>query len=440
MNRFILSKPYHQVFLAPEGDGAGGGDAEQPVKVEHTEAAKNFYKGFASSRPDVPDGTRTEAPAESDAAAEVKEGEQAEGEKKPLIQPKKPGSNVPRLVEEKRAAERERDDLRARTEKFEKEEKPALEKKITDLENQIKEGGHTRAEREALQSKLDAAEKKLADREQSLVTENEQLRQELVRHDIRYDPTFKERYEKPMEEKLKQSFDLLQQDQQKAALLNKAFIANNAALLAMRPEDRLAHEKERSAILSQIYESLDEFQREDFRSTVNEYISLTKKFSQAVGNASETMKQIEKERGEEASRQRVKIFKEWTDHNSTVAPTFDKDAELSKELEDTMKELKLTPQEELKQAAEQVDKIINGRASKEESIEMLQRGRVYPVLKAKLQAQDHLIAGLRATIQKLRGAKPTGNEGDAGARTAEKTTKSDFYAKFKPGARRGNAE
>jgi hypothetical protein len=435
MNKFILSKPWHQVFLAPEGD-ATGSDAGS-LKPVYDDKGKDFLKQFSSSRSEVPDSQRTDEPPPAAEDAKPPEGEAEE--KKPLIQPKKPGSNVPRLVEEKRAAEKERDELRARTEKFEKEEKPVLEKKVADLEAQIAGGGHTKAERQALQDKLDTAEKRLADREKALVNENDTLRAELIRHDIRYDPKFKEDYEAPMENKLRQSFDLLQGDEQKKALLNKAFIANNAALLAMRPEDRLAHEKERSAILSQVYESLDEFQRDDFRSTVNEYIALTKKFSHAVGNAPETMKQIEKERGEQSTRAKIQIFKQWTDYNATVATEFDKEAEMDKELAEVVKELKLTPEDEIKEATARVDKIINGRATMEESVEMLQKGRLYPALKAKAAAQDHLIKGLRATIQKLRGAKPSGGDQQQRQDAGGKKTKEDFYGKFKAG-RRGAAD
>lgn len=422
MNRYILSK---SILLAPDDDAGGGGGVSQ------SDESKAFHSKFSANRPglELPIGTpgAKEVSIEEKVVEEKQEAEEKVIEEKPpLIQPKKPGSNVPKIIEEKRKAEQERDELRARAEKFEKEEKPTLEKKIADLEAKMSEGGHSTEEREKLQARLDAAETKLADREKSLVNENDQLRTRLAFHDIQQDPIFKKKYVQPMVDAYGSAAESFQNDEQKLNLFRRGLMANSAALSSNKPEERAAAEKERNQYFSQILDSLSEFERGQFTTGVNEYIRATKHHAKALADHEETRKETMREAETNRIKETGKIFETWTTANSQLAKNFDPDTAIEPELEEAIKELGLDFGNDLKKSSSTVERVITGRAEINESIEMLQRGRVYPAMKAKVAAQAHIIKGLQETIKKMRSSRPSG-----GKETVVETEKVDINHKFR---------
>ena len=415
-----------QLFLT-EDDGGGTGAAatatteehEEPVVETPTEKSKEFYAKFAHNRKELqPQPLETTIEP-----VEVKK------EETPAPIKKIGGSNVPKILEEKRKAEAEREEFKNRAEKFEKEEKPTLEKKISDLEAQIAEGGHTKAEAKALQDRLDAAESKLVEREASLVNENKDLRSRLCFHDIQGDPDLQRDFVLPVKNAYSEAVDTFQGDQQKIALLRKAALANGAALNATTIEERQAQERERNTILSQIKESMDEFAGGQFSAAINDYIRSTKTHANALMKHEETRSELMKRRDETRAQEVSKTFNQWTNESKRMAPEFDGDIKLEGEVLDTIKELKLDPQEEVQEASKVLEKVITGRASMTESIHLLHRGRVYPALVAKAKAQEHIIKGLRETISKLKGTKPGGDSKDG--REHNTPAKEDINHRFR---------
>lgn len=439
---FILSRGMK--FYAPfdgarsEAAKAAAEAKEQGTAVAAEADAKSkeefadFNKQFSSKRQGVelPHGTPGADPEPK-----------VEGEP-PVVAPpvKKPaGSNVPKIVEDKRKAESERDEYKTRLEKYEKEEKPGLEKKVVDLEAKIAEGGHTLAERKELEYKLEAAESRLIEREKTLVNQNKELVSKLSYYDVQEDPDFKKQYVQPMIDSYGEAVESFQADPDKMQLLRKALIANSAALSSGKPEERLAQEKERNAVLSQLTDSLDEFSRGSFTAAMNAYIRATKQHAVALGKHSETQQTISKQREDNKRTERTKIFDTWTTHQKTVESAYDAEIALDGDVADAIKELKLDPDKDAAEFGKMLNKIITGRASMEESVDLLNRGRVYPRLVAKTKAQEHIISGLRATISKLRGAKPGGGAKD-GAEHTEKQgeDKAEFNKRFsatRPGLR-----
>lgn len=422
-------KRFQQFFTETDDSGGGGGTAlisaakaegEEQVKEEITPEKKAFYDRFSAKRPELhPAGESSEPEAQK------KEGEQ------PAVTPPKKigGSNVPKILEEKRKAEAEREEFRTRAEKFEKEEKPNLEKKISDLEAQIAEGGHTKSEAKALQDKLDAAEAKLIEREASLVNENKELRSRLSFHDLQADPDFQNKYVSPVKNAYTEALDTFQGDAQKVQLLRKAALANGAALQATTIEERQSQEKERNTILSQIKESMDEFAGGQFTAAMNDYIRATKTHAQALIKHEETRAETIKQREEARARQASDTFSQWTNESKRMAPEFDGDVEITGEILETVKELKLDPLAEVQQSAKVLERVITGRGSMQESISMLHRGRVYPALVAKTKAQEHIIKSLRETITKLKGTKAGGDTKDGRENTS--TSKEDINHRFR---------
>lgn len=405
-------------FYIPFGDG-GGGEGEETVKIEPSESLKDFNAKFAASRDGVGMLPKPQV-------KEVIEEPKVE-EKKPEV--KKPGSNVPKIIEDKRRAEQERDELKLRTEKFEKEDKPALESKIADLEKRIAEGGNTKAQEEALQKRLDEAEGKLAERETTLVNENKTLRDRLSFHDIQSDPGFQKKYVEPINNAYTDMVESFQADPAKMAVLRKALSANGAALSSKDPSERLAQEKLRNETLSQLTESLGEFERTQFTVAANQFIRGSKVHATALLAHEETRGEITKERQAESAKQRGKVFEEWTSASDQIAPTYDKDAEFDEELSKVMKELKLDPEKEVKASAEIIKRVITARGTTEESVHLLHKGRVYPALVAKVKAQEHMIKEFQETIAKLRGTRENGS-GKVAAGGTTKTTLAEFHSRF----------
>lgn len=431
-------------MFAPFG-GAAGSDGEPPVKTEPTQASKDFHAKFAASRDGValPAGT----PGAEPPAKESIEPEAVKPEAEPVVKPiekKLPGGNLPKILADKRQAEQEREELRGKLEAFEKTEKPALEKKVSELEAKISEGGHTVEELGVLKDKLDIAEKKLVEREDSLVNENKTLRSQLAFHDIQADPDFRKEFVQPMVNAYSEAVESFQSDEAKVNLLRKALLANSASLSASKPEERMAQEKERNAVLSQLSDSLDEFSRGQFTQAMNAYIRATKAHAKALGEHENTRLEISKKRESEQSRRRTEIFSNWTKHNDTIAPNYDAEIKLEGELAEAVKELKLDPTKDVESAGNLVRKIITGQGSMEDSVEILNRGRIYPALVAKTKAQEHIIKGLRDTIKKLRGTKPGGETKDGREGNVEhKETREDFNRRFsagRPGAMRAAKE
>lgn len=435
----ILTGSIGMLMHMPFGaGGGGGGDGEEPVKTEVTQEKIDFNARFAASRPGAALSPEEVELAKAGATPPVEKKEGVPPVEAPPAR-KFPGSNVPKILEEKRNAEKERDELRAKADKFEKEEKPALETKVKELEDKIAAGGHTPAQLQALEGKLAAAETKLAEREEVLVNENKQLRSRLSFHDIQSDPDFQENYVKPMQDAFAEAMDPIRGDDAKTQLLRKALLANSAALSSAKPEERLQQEKERNAVLSQIADTLDDFSKGQFMAAMNAYIRATKEHSAALGEHEKTREEIVKKRGDAMTRQRTEIFSQWTKHNQSVSPTFDPDTEVDEETGKIIKELKLDPDGEVKEAAATIHNVITGQAGMEESVQMLQRGRVYPALKAKLQAREHQIKQLEATIAKLRGTKPAGDskttKSEAGPTSREEFNKR--FAASRPGGIHG---
>lgn len=433
---------YPQFFYEePTEGGGGGGTGEEKVVVEPTESREAFNKKYAYNRPDLdlPPGLPG-LPAEKKDETEVVADDKktlAAAEEKPLF--KKPGSNLEKILEQKRTAEKERDELKGKADKFEKEDKPVLEKKVADLEKLIAEGGHTREEATKLNEKLAAAEAKLAERETSLVNENKELRSRLSFHDVQQDPDFKEQFIRPMTAAYSEAVESFQGDDQKTALLRNALLANGAALNSKTVEERRANEKQRQVILSQISDSLDEFSRGQFQQAMNAYIRATKTHAEALGKHEEVRKQIVQKRDALMAQKRGETFAQWTAQNDVAVKGFEGDEKFEGELADVIKELKLNPSEEVSKEDALVKKIITGQGTIADSVRILQQGRVYPALNAKVKAQDHLIKGLKATIAKLKGTKPGGDPKDGREAAAEtKTTKADFNSRFsasRPGLR-----
>ena len=422
---------YTRLFFEEHDDNKGGAreEKEEKVVVEPTQARIDFNARFAHNREDL-----------LPKPIEKVEGEGEETDNKVVvptkIEPikKGPGANMPKVLEDKRRAEAEREEYKTKLDKFEKEEKPALETKIADLEKKLNEGGHTAAQEKVLQDKLDAAEKKLTEREESLGNENKQLRSRLSFHDIQEDPDFHEKYVKPITASYTEAIDSFQGDDQKVTLLRQAAMANGAALNSTKPEERQAYEKQRNTILSQIADSMDEFTAGQFKQAMNAYIRSSKEHANALGRHEETASEIKKQRAEAKSRAASETFAKWTDHSKRISSEFDDQAKIEGDLADVVKELKIAPDDELTANAKTVEKIITGRATMEESVAMLHRGRILPAVLAKSKALEHQNAELRATIAKLRGTKPKGDAKD-GRETAEKTE--DINHRFRasrPGA------
>lgn len=436
------------IFFAPDDD-AGGGTATA-IDTSGATNLQTFNEKFSARRPGVklPADVTLPAmiPTDAEKAADAKAREDARTESQKKIEANKqpvkgPGANVPKILEDKHAAEKERDELKAKLETFEKTDKVNLETKIADLEKKLAEGGNTKEETVALKKKLEETEGKLAERETTLVNEKERLQKKLSFYDAQEDPDFIAKYVVPVTEAYNDAINTFAGDEQKILQLRRALMANSQSLSSTKPEDRVLAEKERNTILSQIKESMDDFSAGQFITAMNQYIRTTVTHAKALQNHEQTTTELKKKRDEMAMTERTRIFDTWNKQFDYTSPTFDEQAKVDDDLKDTLKELKLDPDSEVQELTKVAKRVMIGKATPEESIDLIHKGRIQPALTAKIKALEKVNADLRSTVEKLKGAgtggggtggagQGGGSGGGSGASEPEKKTLQDKNKKF----------
>lgn len=418
--------PKQQIFLNTDGDGTGNDTVttdDTKGEIVDTPEFKSFREKYTArvKNPTLVGGLPTKE--QFDAAGgekkevveltqEQKDAAAAEAERIKQTQQKRgPGGNLPSILEGKRRAEAERDEFKTKAETV-AAEKATLETKIAELQTKIDSGKLTDAKEAELQTKITEMEERIQKGDESLVNENKRLKDKVSLYDLSENETFKQQFVEPVIEAYNEAFAALGANEQLQELMGRAINANSSALQAKTQAARLTHEKDRAAIINQITSGMGEFEADAFKAGMHAYIRKSQAHAVAFQKYSETAEQIRTKEKEKQGQAYTKLIDTWGRAYDTNVAALKEEESLTKEEADLATELGLKVEDELKLHGVQGKKAVTGKATMAESAEIVSKGRLYPVLKAKIAVRDRQLADAQALIKKLR-AGGTGGGGSS---------------------------
>jgi hypothetical protein len=449
MKRSILTNGI-QFFLKPNDEGGGGGNSEhlheqshegeqenKEVHVDKSEGFAKFREQFSAKKnapdkvgekptPEQVDDARKQT--ERLAAERESQRKQAEATGKKIEENKRAGSNVPKILEDKRATEKERDEYKSKVEKYETEEKPAIEKKIAELEAKIAKGVSEEKEAE-YNNKITDLETKMKEREDSLVNENQGLRQRLAFYNLQEDPDFIEKYVSPVKKAYSDAFEVLTTDRQRSAF-RQALAINGQVLRAQTLMS------ERDEALDAVASDLKGFPSQRFTAAVTQYLNASVDHAKAMQNHEATTTEIRQQAQLRADKARAERLDSWDRTYKVTKQQYEKDEKLSAEEQKLAKELGIDVESELKKDDLLASKTVLGKSSMTDAIDIIHRGRVYNVQKARIQILEKQLADREAVITKLRGSgteggsKATEGNGSGQKKETTKPTREEWQRKF----------
>lgn len=449
-----------KTLIFTEGEGGGGGGGGEGEGEDKPKNLKEFASQFSVSKVNPmligkpPTQAQIDAVKKNSGEAIVDDSEEGEEELSPEEKEEKrkqaqeqleqqrrkgPGANKPKILEDKRKAEAERDAAKAEFEKFKKES----ETKINELQAKIDSGKFSEAKEKEFTDKITKLESEIQTERESLTKENQKLKTRLGYYDLAENEDFQKTYMEPVTSAYQDAIDAIGADEAKQGLLDRALMANAAALRAPTPQARLAAEKERDNLLSQIEESLPGFTAKRFASSMGDYIMAAKRHAAALLNHEQTAKEMREKFQQERTKSYARTVETWGKTFDATSSGYDEETKMEKDDIAKAKELGLRdPDEEAKALAIRARKVVTGQGTMDDSIELVQKGRVYPVLKAKLAVTEHRLKDALAQIAKLRKGGTGG--GEQGNRQGDgKQTRAEWQSKFsanRAGAAKGGGE
>lgn len=429
-----------QVFFEEPDDKGGEGKTPKvggKEQVHVSEEARNFGKRFAPPAEILAQGGELPSQKEGDSKPPNGTPPKPPERKDDRRQHRPPGDNVPAIVEGKRKAEAERDEARAKLQEFETKTVPELNTQIATLQTKIDSGQLTPAKEAELQGKIDALTKEKDDSVKAIKDELETTRTRLRQLSLPDDPIYKEKYLRPMGESIEVLKNIVGTQPVLQQALNRALTAQRAYLQASTPEEQTAMQTERDQVLDQMLEGMSSVQQRRLNAAFDRYMETSEAQAIAVAQWEQTDMEVRQESEKRFKDATVRTMQDWEREFDGQAAAYADDIKIDQEIEDKMKELglKVDVAAEEKMARE----AIQGKLKKGDVVRLIHRGRVQPILVAKLKAKDAIIAGLQETITKLRGSSPGGGSKGGGtpptkgeAVNTEGQTRADWQKKFRP--------
>ncbi len=406
--------------------------SEQAKEGEGPKDLTEFAKKFSASRnAPVELGGDPESESNKERVESFVEGEKKVEEIK-AEQKKRPGSNIPQLVEDKKKAEKERDELRAKLDEYETKTKPTLEKQVTDLQAKIDSGDFSAKKESEFQARIAELESKMTEREQAFVNEKSSLKKRLAFHDLSEDEDFRRDYFMPVVKAHTEAATIIGQDKKRQEVLQRALTANSMALRTQDPREREQAESERDSLLSSLADDLPTFSQGRFVAAMGEYISGSRRHAEALINHEETTKEIRKRANEIRDETMAKRYGTWTNTYEKMAGEF-KEYDLSDDELKTAGELGLNVDDELKINENTARQTIAGKGEVTDAIHIIHQGRVLPLAKAKIAILQHENKELKSLIAKLRAGTTGGGEGQVTTPKKEAPNLESFLDRFRPG-------
>jgi hypothetical protein len=453
----ILSKSIINYLVPPddgfdeqehERDTSGNGTQVKEGSPDYEARKEAFNKKFSAGVKAPPElgGAITPEQIEQARLAAERKGKTAEEQKleaqevaKGAAEKKGPGSNIPKIIDDKRAAEKERDELRAKLQEFETKVKPELDNKISELQKKIDSGDYTPAKEQEFQSKIEKLEAERDKKEQALVTENQSLKNTIAFYDIQQSEEFQKEYLDPVFQAHTEMVSAINGNPKAEKLLQQALQCNGMAIDAKNEADRRAAIQERGVALAAAIEEInDPILSEQLKSGFRDYIKAADAHKKALRNHVEPKAQAIKmaeQKKQEAYAQQIQVWKGTFESEKGL---YAKDEELSPEDKKIALDIGIKLDSDIEKSESTALKVVLGKTDMSDAISMVHKGRVYPVLKAKIAIRDRRIADLEAVVAKLRGGGTGGGETTTPPARRESedgkpTNREEFHKKFRPG-------
>lgn len=430
------------IFKFEADKGATGGSATEIEKAPEVERAKNledFNQRFLARK--VNPQSVGEKPTEEH-IEQVRKSSQEFEEKKTeqeKVQPKREGGNIKNILEAKRTAEKERDELKTKQAEFETS-KTELEKRVSELQAKIDAGGISGKREQELQGKIDAFEARIAEEKAALVNENARLKTRVSYFDLAENEDFKKQYLSPVVDSFNAAVESLGADEKANRMLNQALIANAASINAESKEERIEAERTRDGILSQILDDMSGFQKGNFTQAMQSYIRNAQMHAKALREHETTASQMKEQLGRKRDEAYSNTVQKWKSAFKDSEADVSQYLKVSKEDTEIAKDMGIDIEAELANSTQIAEKAVIGSAPMAQSVSLLQKGRAFSVVEALLKVTRKQLAEAREVIAKQRkGTTAGGGSGSEQRRPAEdgKTnreglTREEWQRKFQP--------
>lgn len=429
--------PDTESHLEPQAHERESGEEQQQQQQreeqspDYDKRKSDFMSRFSASRnAPTSEGGKIDSKPNLEAAETLKQNEiraQQERERQKAEVQKKPF--IKQQIEAKRTAEQERDEFKAKAEQHEKAA-AELQAKINDLQAKIDSGDFSEKKEKEFQQKIDQLEIKAKEERDALVNENEKLKSRLRYHDLSEDEQFQKEYVNPVYDAYKSAAEILGQDKGALQSMDRALSLNAVALRAATPEERSRAEAERDTVLSAIADNLNQFASGRFTSAINDYIKASFKHAKALKDHETTIAEIKKKAISERNKAHADRLATWDKTYKATADSYAEYEKLTAEEIKLAKELKIDPVSDLAKMDSVARKTLTGEAAMEDTIELIHRGRVMPVLEAKIKILQKELSDRDAVISKLRGAGTTGGDSSSSGSQGAKQTREEWQRKF----------
>lgn len=440
---------YKNIMFAADTGASGGEDKKEDAAPVETKSLEELFDKF-SARKNAPlgkggtidsDATKKVIEAGKSDAIRQDEEDSENKEKSQEVreriekdrEKKKPGSNVPHIIEEKRKAESERDELKRKVEEYETKLKPSLEGQIAELQKKIDTGALSESKEREYTSRITSLESTLRDREAALVNENQQLKSRLSVHDLTEDEGFKKNYLEPVAASYNQAIASLVGDKKKIDTFNRAIVVHSQSIKAETQEEKQKFAQERDDMLAAIAGDMNQFSGNRFSKAVIEYMEGSERYAKALSASAETKASIDRERAEARDRAIADRLQTWDGTYERLKDQYSDDETLTEEQKKIAIDLGFDPDSESRAANHLAKQTIAGQTELTDAIGMVHAGRVRPMLKIKIKILEREIKERDALIAKLRGNSTTGGDETNYTETAKKKpTTDEWMDKFRP--------
>lgn len=409
----ILTGPVAAYYYA-EGDEVDPDQVGGKESVHISEEAKKFAERFKPpvGTPGITDPSKL-APLvnEKDQPPAGETPEQKSAREERAQTKKKPGSNVPEILEAKRKAEAALKEKEEKVTDYEKNVVPKLNATIAELQAKVDGGRLSEAKEKEMQSRIDALTAARDEKERKLDEELTATKKRLAQLSITDDPVYKEKYVKPLGESIEAMRNIVGENKIVGAALNRAMMAQRSALEADSEEAMRGAEAERDAILDSILDGLGTTAQKRMSAAFDKFIDASTAQAVAQADHEKTSLELRKESERELEEGVANIIREWEAEYKRQGAEYNVALtdEEAKEAESLGVAVDLAKEEEFAIGA------IQGKHGQKDVVKLVQRGRTAPIWKAKAIVYEARLKEAMDTIKNLRGAAPVGGSRSHGA-------------------------
>lgn len=336
----------------------------------------------------------------------------------PIIVDNKPEKKKPFLQTKMQEAEQAKKDAADFKAKY---EAAATEKTVWETEK----AELTRKLEEATSNpEITKLQEQLRDREklsEGLTTEKTALEQRLEVLDTINSPTFIRKYTEPVQGAYKSVATVLNSEPEAMIELGKAINAQEAAMAAGTPEEKLRQENLRDTIINGIYENLIPSKQGRFITGMESLNVAQESYFNALANNQQTVAEIKKENDRQRIEHDVNFKNTWAGAFEKAEKTLASEITYPEEVAKVIKEKKIDDNTEIDMAIAK-DTIMGGvKFAPDDVARIMVQGANANRYKAQLVAKDAMIAELNETINKFRGTNTTGSKTQENHKEVQKT-------------------